>query len=318
MSSTPRGITLLVACIVMALLKGLAGAQINEANRPGSLLAFPLVENTNFKTIVEITNRSTQSVWLECRMTTHPPGQPQDFERKGFFVHLTAKEPFWWDTSRSYSRIDQDGERTGIEDFADRTGFMFCWAIEDNKSQLETSHNFLLGTALLFNTTSGRAWQYNAIAHQALNVSPDRALFLDGAEYTMASRQIMFQGLSGNWISGLQGTLAVASLEYDFITSEEPRFTISLECWNQNEAPGTRYLDFIQFGQYDLSGALQLDLDQVFTPMFQCATMSNHPLWAVFYQSVGALSCGGNVWRHPATGAPAMATLPPVPLTPSQ
>jgi hypothetical protein len=302
---------LLAFSLVIGLCAGLVSAQVNNLNEPGSLLVFPLIDNINFTTVIEIANRAPTDVWLQCYMITHGPLSPTDFDKKDFYIHLTQKEPFWWSTNQPYSRTDVHGVITQLQSFANRKGCMFCWAIDNDKSQAEIDWDFLKGDALLY-SSAGRAWQYNAIPHQGLSVVGDRVLNLDGVEYTMSTSQIMFEGFAEGF-SGIGGTLAVCNLDIDFILSIQPKFDINLECWNQNEVAGTRHLHAIVFNQYDLTDDLQLHYTQVFTPKWQCASTSTHPLWAVFFEWTGSLAWGSNVWQHPAWGTPTRVVLPLVP-----
>jgi len=297
----------------LCLLAGsLANAQVNNLNESGSLLVFPLIDNINQTTVIEISNMSSSAVWLEGYAILHSAADPTVFEKKDFFVHLSQKEPFWWDTSKAYNREDPNGIRTQIQGFDGKKGLMFLWAINDNLGQAEINFNYLQGNALLFSV--GKAMQYNAIPHQALAITPDRILNLDGVEYTMATSQITFEGFSAGSRPGLDGTLAVASINIDFINSIQPEFDINFECWNQDEVAVTRHLDFYQFNQYTMSNELELAINQVFTPKVRCTTISNNAIWPVFFQSVGNFAWATNSWQQPRTGVPAVVILPPVPI----
>lgn len=307
-----RFVTLFILCFAFGLCAGLAQAQIavNNMEEPGSILVYPLIDNINYTTIVEITNRAPTDVWLQCYMITNEPA-PQ--EKKDFYIHITQKEPFWWSTNTSYSRVDEDGVRTQIQSFAGRKGFLFCWAIDSDKTQLEIEWNHLKGDAMLYSNANGRSFQYNAIPHQGLAVAGDRVLNLDGVEYTAATSQIMFEGFAEGF-SGIGGTLAVANLDIDFILSLQPPFDINLECWNQNEVAGTRHLHFKDsFMQYDLTKDLQLHINQVFTPKWQCATATVRPIWAVMHEFTGTFAWGSNVFQHPDYGVATRVVLAPVP-----
>lgn len=307
--------TLLIVSIfiAVALCAGYASAQqVNNLNEPGSLLVFPLMDNINYNTIIEIANRAATDVWLEGYVIAHTAAAPTQFVKKDFYIHLTQKEPFLWFTNLPYSRTDAHGVITQIPSFAGYKGFVFVWAIDDDKTQREIQWNFLKGDALLY--SGARAFQYNGIPSQRLVTAVgDRVINLNGEEYTRSTSQIMFEGFAQGF-SGISGILAVCNLDINFITSVQPAFDINFECWNQNEVAGTRHLAFKQFAQYALSPDLNLGLAQVFTPKFQCATSTTNPLWAIFYQWVGNLAWGSNVWQHPATGVSTAVVLPPVPL----
>jgi hypothetical protein len=310
-----------VVCLTMALGGGLALAgpgdpdcgNVNNLNEPGSLLVYPLIDNINGNSIIEITNRSAVGVWLQGYFIGHNGGDPSKckFEKKNFYIHLTQKEVWWWDTGKRYNRTDPDGITTQIQSFDYRKGFIFVWAIDSDKTQLEIDHDYLKGDALWY--SNGRAFQYNAIPHQMLSANPDRVLDLDGLEYTMATSQILVEGFAEDFPRGMLGTLVVCSLDIDFILSKQPAFDINFEVWNQNEVPQSRHLDFCQFQQYDLTNDLQLSIYEIFTPKWQMATSSTDALWAVFFQVFGKMAWGGNVWQHPSYGVPASVILPPVP-----
>jgi hypothetical protein len=300
-------------------------------NEPGSLLVFPLIQNTDgASTIIEITNRAAVGVWLQGYFVGHNGSTDPSkckFEKKNFYIHLTQKEVWWWDTGKPFDRTDADGITTQIQSFNHRKGFIFVWAIDSDKTQLEIDHDYLKGDALWYrrcNQTeastdclSDYAFQYNAIPHQMIAANPDRVLDLDGLEYTMATSQILTEGFAEDWPRGMRGTLVVCSLDIDFILSKQPSFDINFEVWNQNEVPQSRHLDFCQFQQYDLTDDLQLSIYEIFTPKWQMATSSTDAMWAVFFQYIlranPGFAWGGNVWQHPSYGVPASVILPPVP-----
>lgn len=286
---------------------------VNAVRNPGSILVYPLIDNIDFTTIVDITNRGKEDVWLQCYMVVHPIGQPYSFEITGFFIHLTHSEPFFWETSKPYSRTDEDGVLTQIEAFNQKKGYFFCFAVENPQTALEINWNYLIGSSRLHNNK--QAWQYSAIPHQAIKINPDRILQLNAIEYTMATSQIMFQGFAQGFAQGLGGKLTVCNLSNNSEKDFQPNIDVNLECWNQNEVPGGRHLNFFRFGQYDLGTDLYLRLEDVFTPKFQCASTSSAPIWAVFYQFADDLSWGGNVWQHPLTGRPATVILAPLPFS---
>lgn len=296
-------------------------AQCSDLNEPGSMLVFPLIDNVNFSTIIEITNRADTDVWLQCYAIWELPR----LEKKNFYIHLTQREPFWWETRFPYNRTDDDGRLTQIQGFPGHKGFIFCWAIDGDKTQQEIDWDFLKGDALLYTVAAGvpqRSWQYNAIPQQALAITQDRVLRLDGVEYTAGPATIYFEGFAENF-QGIGGTLAVANMDFDFVLSTQSRFDINVECWNQHEVPFSRHLYFPtpppsglrwNFAQYDLTEDLQLSLADVFTPKFECATSSTNPLWAVFYEFTGGYAWGGNVFQTNAGCVPTAVVLPAVPI----
>ncbi len=291
--------------------------QVNNLNEPGSLLVYPLIDNINFQTIINIANTGTVDVILECYMVTHGDGTGID-EKKDFIIKMTAKEKFWWNTN--FPNV-----KNQIQSFNGRKGYLFCWAIYDVIWQNEIDYDYLKGDATVVGRA--RAFNYNAIPSQKL-IEPDeeslpepnifcgpRVLCLDGREYSMATSQIMFEGFAEDAFGVVDGVLVVANLDIDFIWSKQSEFDINVFCWNEDETKFSRHLHFKDFAQYDLTDDLQLDIDSIFTEGFHCATSTTHPLWAVFYQTAGpAIATGGNVWQHPGTGVPTAVVLPPVPM----
>jgi hypothetical protein len=307
-----KKLTILVCLCVVALYGGMAHAQATcDLNEPGSLLVYPLIDNINARTIIEITNLSNTGVWVGGYMIVHGPGTPYDFVKKSFYIHLTQKEVVWWDTSKPYNRVNVDGQINQVQGFAHKKGFMFLYAIDSEKTQLELDWNFLKGDALVY--TGGAAFQYNAIPHQMLAVAADRVLNLDGLEYCAGPSTIYVEGFAEDYVTGLGGKLVVANLDIDFVNSIQPAFDINLLCWNQNEVPQDRHVDFYQFEQYDITNDLQLKIDEIFTPKWWCGTTSTNPLWAIFYQQLGSRLWGGNVFQNPNTGTATAVILPPVP-----
>ncbi len=325
----------LLLCMAVGLFAAPSRADLiipSLPNWPGSLLAYPLIDNIHGVTIFNIANTHVdEEVYVECYIITHGVDGAID-EKKDFVIKLTPKEKFVWITSNPY---DQRGNQ--IQGFDGRKGYMFCFAIDNPYDQREITFNYLKGDATVLNLGTASAFNYNAIPHQRLAglfsmlegrpssdvtgerftgcaTQGDRMLRLDGCEYTAATSQIMFEGLAE--IPGmLYGTLAVASPGLDFVDSEQPEFDINVYCWNEVETKFSRHLKFKDFAQYDLTKDLQLDIHSIFTLGWQCTTTTTHPLWAVLHQSLGTVfGWGGNVFLHPTTGVAATITLPPVPL----
>jgi hypothetical protein len=296
----------------LALCAGFAQAQqVNNLNEQGSLLVFPLIDNTQGKsTIIEVTNRGNLGVWLQGFMIVRKPGDKEcDFVKKDFYLHLTAQEPLYWNTSGPYNRRDADGVLSQVQSFAGYEGFCFVWAIDSNLTKDEIEWNFLKGDGLLID--GARAMQYNAIPHQGLDVVGNRVLNLNGREYTAAPSQIMVEGFAVGVVDG--GYLAIASLCIDFVESIQPEMDINIDVWNQEEVGQSRHVDFCQWKKYDLDADLQVGIEDIFTAKYQLATTATGPIWAVFYQYLGSYGAGGNVWQHPRSGEACTVVLPPVP-----
>lgn len=309
---------------------GFAGADpdTNAIKEPGSILVFPLIDNINYETIVEITNLGNDDVWLAGYIILHKEGKPLDLKAYDFRMHLTTEEPFVWNTSKSYNREDIHGYLTQLQGHPDEKGYMFVWAIENPSSRLEKNWNELIGDCLVFDPANAgrtRAFQYNPIPHQAIDIDPNRVLDLDGVEYTRTTSQVMVQGFAAEipTISDIDGTFVVCSLDLDFILSKWPKFDINIDVYNQFETGYSRHLSFRQFIQYVLSDddpdyGLDITWDSNFTAKFQFSTTPSptetNAIWCIFFQTTGGWMWGGNVWQEPEAGADAQVILPPVPL----
>jgi hypothetical protein len=283
---------------------------------PGSLLVFPLVDNVGRTTILSINNLAPSGVWLQGFMLARRPagagGDPGVFVKNDFYIHLTAHEPFWWDTRAGYNRMDAEGVLTQIQPFDGREGFCFVWAVRSPLEPLEVKRNDLTGEALLLG--GERAYRYAAVPHQVYKIQPDRVLALDGWEYLKAPNQFELEGVAGDLFPGLCAELAVCSLDIDFIRSIQPEFDINLFVWNQNEVGLSRHVHLYQWENYSMTLDLDLGVEALFTAGFNLAATSHRPMWAVFYQCLGPWAWGGNVWQNPyACPPPIRIILPPIP-----
>jgi len=143
-------------------------------------------------------------------------------------------------------------------------------------------------------------------------VKGDRVLNLNDKEYSMPGTPVMVEGFAENYVPGLDGTWVVCSLGDHFTRADPPQFDINLSVWNQDEIYQSRHVDFYQFEQYDLKNDLQMDLYNLFTPKWQFSATAGGPIWSIFYQTIGPLAWGGNVWWNPDEGIPVTITLPRV------
>jgi hypothetical protein len=179
----------------------------SDLNEPGAILAYPLIDNIHGVTIVNIANTSADEQILECYMVTHGIEGTID-EKKDFLIYLSPKEKFVWMTNNPIDK-SLKGNRTQIQGFDNRKGYMFCYTILDQYTQNEgctiaggnadgPECNVFKGDATLIDLGNARAFNYNAIPHQVAQriVADDRALNLNGLEYTAAPTQIMFEGLA--------------------------------------------------------------------------------------------------------------------------
>ncbi len=282
----------------------LSSLRIARGNEPGSLLVFPLIDNLHGMTFVNIVNAGDQDAILECYMVTRGPDGGVD-EKDNFIVRLTQQDKLTWASHQPYDKAD-----TPLAGFAQRVGYLFCWAIDDPASRMEIDYDFLRGDATVVNLATASSFHYNAIPSQMIRPTPDRVLHLDSKEYTAGSSRILFEGLAA--VPGaISGRLVVANPGIDFLNAQQPQFDIDLTCWNESETQYSRSVVFKDFAQYDLRHDLYLDMGTIFSLGFHCETASTHALWAVFQQNLGTVfSWGGNLWHHADAAAVTEIRLP--------
>ena len=320
---------LMALCMVLAIFAVPAYAQLNNMEERGSVLVWPLIDNINYLSVVEIANATSTlapgggaagNVTLECHVHTHGPGQDgEDLVKLDFRITMTPQEVFLWET---YLPASAQG-KSGLPNLANRKGFLFCFAI-DPTTTFEVGHNFLKGDAVHFALAGARAGQsflYNAIPSQALTINGNRVLNFDNVEYTAAPSLIYFEGFStANPAFGpLEGELVVANLAINFLTSSQPQFDINFNCYNEDEDQASNHVDFDFYEQYDMTTDLFLDFANVQTRKWQCNAVASgvvnnaltyFGMWAITYQYGGTYAIGENVWQ-----ALNLATVPQFPAT---
>jgi hypothetical protein len=217
---------------------------------------------------------------------------------KDFAIHLTPNEPFFWNTSKPYSRRDAQGVITQIQSFDEYHGFCAVYAIASSVRPLPVTFDYLRGNAVLMD--GEQAAQYNAIPHQTMEYESDAPRMRAGGVIVCpAPFAIAVEGFAGNLKPGLGGTLAICSFGSFIPTTRFPEFDVNVSVWNQNEVPQSRHLHVDCFGWFDLVNDLQLDRTQIFTAKWQAVANATVPLWAVFLQSLGDQQWAGNVWTAP-------------------
>lgn len=300
---------LLMMMIAIGLCLGVANAQTAiQLNVPGSLLVYPLIDNLTdgTRTIVDVVNRAETDVWIKGFIIGHDAGGV--FHKKDFVFLLTQKQPIIWQTDRQFRP-----NGGFVQSYDGIKGFLVLWAIDDDKSQTQIQWDDLKGDAVVIGPGT-RAFRYNAIPHQSLpGFVADDVLALDGlTDYAAASQTILCEGFAGGYVQGLDGTLAVANLNINFLTSSQPSFDINIGVWNEDEIYSSRHVDFDQFEQYTLAD-LQLRKAEIDSDKFQFSTNTNgNALWAVFFQYVGNIAFGGQCFMDPAGVVPTTITLAPV------
>lgn len=292
-----------LAAISIAWGVGLYGevahAQVgNRLDERGSLLVYPLVTTIGTgccgpsDTIINIANTSASAVLLECRTVLHggTPVAPGPFVKDDFTISLTPHQKISW-------LLSQGSRGFGIEAKTGK-GFMYCFAITGAGN--ERNFNFLKGDATL---TGGQGATYNAIPHQALAITGDRVLNLDGVEYSAATARIWFEGFTENLppaTPAVTGELAVAGIDADFPASIQVDFDANYRCWDIFELGFSRHRHVSTFAQHHLTNDLNITQAGRFgSPTFLCRLTTTQtgtgaltPVHAVFVQFGPAVGGG--------------------------
>jgi hypothetical protein len=270
----------------------LAGAAVPvRQDEPGAMLVFPYVDNTGDNvTILEIANVSSRSLMLKGYMVTG-----EDCVRKNFFIRMTPNEPFLWNTSQPYSRRDAQGDLTQIQSFDGKLGFCFVWVlVEMNESP---PLNPLTGKGLVFDDV--RAFQYDAIPHQRVEVSKDAGGKNGQVAWAQLPLRFHAEGYSPEVRPGLAGKLAMCTFDIDAPGVNPPAIRVNVDVWNQHEVPQSRHGRLECFALLDLSADLGIDIDKVFTAKWHMIAYGDAPIWAVLMQSLDDMAWGHKVWYLP-------------------
>lgn len=307
----------------------------SRLNQQGSLLVFPLVDTlTNeSETIINMTNTSNQGVWVECHTVLHGAFSSTAFIKSNFQIFLTPFQKIWWRFSEGYSPahlVNQFGfPPFSIPPHPGEKGFLYCFAIQSSVNPNEKNFNFLKGDTLIFDEE--RSFNYNAISHQAIAITPDRTLNLDGVEYTQGSSRIWLEGIPEEVVLNggeITGTLTLASIQMDLKASLQTEFGVNYRCWNRKEQAFTRHRGIFTFAQQDLTEDLGINVFTIRSNAFMCRADTfqtglsslitgkigdRTPVWAVFHQSASDINWGTNVFHDPdpAFAAPAKIVLNP-------
>jgi len=152
--STVKGLRAGVMASILAgvaLAAGIAQAQGFSTERPGSILIFPKVVNTDVNTVIQITNTSNQLTYAHCfyvngaTVNGQPLWQVTDFE-----LALTRQQPTHWgaSTGRAVNPVDSVG---GLDPGLvppippGFTGYLVC--VETSVDGTPVSANSLIGVA---------------------------------------------------------------------------------------------------------------------------------------------------------------------------
>jgi hypothetical protein len=229
-----------VALILLGLYVAPSSAQdVASTSKRGSLLIFPKIETgPDVDTIIMIGNDASQAVTLKCYWMDWSQAA-WDFE-----IELTPYQPVWFSAKTGYGTF-----WGGISQFGwPNAGELKCWAItipDQPAGALERlrQFNYLYGNALILDTATPRAFEYNAWAFY-LHTDPGDLgsinLDLDGNEYDACPAYLVYNFFSvGGSADGATfglSTLSLSPCQQDLRQDKSPvcgkaRYDI----WNENE-----------------------------------------------------------------------------------
>lgn len=276
-----------------------------STERPGSVLIFPKVVNTNPDTIIQIATTSNNVTYVKCFYTDgrNVGGQPA-WQTTDFELILTRQQPTHWSAARGRAvlpyPLDMNVQTGGLDPGAippvgqGFTGFLLC--VETTVDGAPLSANSLKGEATIGDITTlggvNNVSKYNAIAIPAC-VSPqgpcgmngagndgDNVLELDGVEYAACPGgqylNFLGEGASNPAIDGAGNTPSVVSTN---ITS--------VPCgWDfENVVPGSTTLTYGIRNEFeDNLSATPIDVDCWFSE-----TLDSPAFGPPFVTTVGGL-----------------------------
>jgi hypothetical protein len=171
---------------VLALLSVLAGslaldASASSGRDPAACLLFPYYNtNDGNLAVLTITNVSPETVVVRIVWIDEEDCTPEDV-----WITLTGNDTFTF----LDEAMNPEGER----------GFMYAYVVEGTGSPAE--NNCLVGQELVFSvwnpTDPVLHYGVNAVGFKALQVDPDQKIHLDGVEYSLAPKTLIFPRFFG-------------------------------------------------------------------------------------------------------------------------
>ena len=177
--------TAIIALVCLAVATFAVGADASANRNPASLLLFPYY-NTNPANlaVITITNTCSETVYVRLVWVDENSCTPEDQ-----WIELTGKDTY---TFLDRAQNPEQNER----------GFMYAYVVDADGSIMEKASNCLIGQEFIFSTwnfpgDSVVSFGINAVGFQAVNLTPDGKLHLDGNEYTAAPKTIYFPRFFG-------------------------------------------------------------------------------------------------------------------------
>jgi hypothetical protein len=238
---------------VVAISGASAQTVTNVANtsQKGSLLMYARIDvRSGYDTIVRITNDNNKAVDVKCYYMNERKG------RRDFGFTLTKKQPAWWSV---YNAEGTFNVPRFPNNFDPRTagdvnvGELICWAVSKS-GHTQINFNHLFGDAIVYNFSSGDAFEYNSWNFKARTgaagqpVGTPGNIQLNGTEYdycpgylianfTPAGAQVP---VGDTFVTNTNINLGVISCNQDLRQDYNLHYTkLEFTVWNEEESKFT-------------------------------------------------------------------------------
>lgn len=177
---------IMILVLLIAVFAGFSSSVVAFDNEPGGLVLFPYYD-TGIATIdlATIHNTSSESLWIRLVWIEGGPDGPC-FPRD-MWLQLEGNDSFTFLTDALF--------------FADTRGFFYAYPVEEEHSVQEVPKNVLVGHSWHYHwhlsNMASRSFSCSAISFEALNPYPDGYQLMDGVEYSLAPKALLFPRFFG-------------------------------------------------------------------------------------------------------------------------
>lgn len=247
MQKALKSLGVVLTTAALAASSAFAAQNVANTSQKGSLLMYARIDIRNGNdTIVRMSNDNNRSANVKCYYMNEKKG------RRDFAFTLTKKQPVWWSVASLEGSITPAAfPNNGNFDGDPNVGELICWAVNAQRSR-QVSFNHLFGSATIYNSQLGTAFEYNSWNFIARGVPLNQpvgdagALVLNGesGSYDACPSYLVTQispagAVLPNGAAG-QTEVSVIGCRQDLRQDFSPTFTkLELTAWNEDEVPFT-------------------------------------------------------------------------------